>query len=153
MRRGLLKNYADTVCDILAGWRLHVSGTDMALLMEAGQGRLVLNLLDASAKLDDTPVPFLFAEELRDWLQERAEKDGLGWVNISRAELEARFDFRERTASEKRRWWGSRPTPRLMRELKLDCLASIDTSVGMATSRKTFREVGMKVGDGPWVVH
>ncbi|SOD72515.1 hypothetical protein SAMN05892883_1907 [Jatrophihabitans sp. GAS493] len=153
MRRGLLKNYTDTLCDIFVGWRLHASGDDMPMMMSVGVGNLEMDLLDGSTTLDREPVTFQFGQELSGWLRERADADGLGWSNISRAFMRVRFDFDETSALGRRRWWQIRARVQDSRRVLIfDCEASIESTAGSASSVKKSREVGVRSADGPWIV-
>lgn len=154
MRRGLLKNYTDTLCDIFVGWRLRVSRDDMPMLISAGAGNLEMNLLDGTTTLDGERITFHFSQELSDWLRERSELDGLGWSNISRALMQVRFDFNESTTLGRHRWWQRRSSVRESRRvLSFACESSIESTVGSAASRRITREFGIRSGDGPWIVH
>jgi hypothetical protein len=154
MRRGLLKNYTDTVCDIFVGWRLRVSRDDMPMLLSIGAGNLAINLLDGTTSLDGETITFQFAKELHDWLRGRADTDGLGWANISEAKLQVRFDFKESTTPNRRRCWQTRASVQESRRvLTFDCEASIESTAGSASSRRSTREYGLRRGSGPWMVH
>jgi hypothetical protein len=154
MRRGLLKNYTDTLCDIIVGWRLRVSRDDMPMLVSVGTGNLEMNLLDGATTLNGEPITYHFSHELSHWLRERAEADGLGWDNLSRASMVVRFDFNETTTLGRRSWWQQRArVQNLRRVLTFDCEASIESESGSASSRKSTREFGIRTPNGPWVVH
>lgn len=144
MRRGLVKDYANQICQIFVGWRLLVSPGDLPLLLDAGEGRLELDLLSGSARIDGASVRFAFGDELREWLRHRAEWDGLAWSSIQHADLVVDFACTERP--------GRRQGVRI-RELAFECESTIETSVGSASGRRSSRELGVKDGDSPWAVH
>jgi hypothetical protein len=142
MRRGLVQDYANQVCQIFVGWRLLVSPGDLARLVDAGKGRLELDLKTGAARIDGSPVEFAFGEELRDWLRHRADEDGLGWTEIRRADLVVDFACARRP--------GRKPGV-VVRELAFDCGSTVETSAGNASTTRSSREVAVREGDGPWV--
>lgn len=144
MRRGLVQDYANQIPQIFVGWRLLVSPGDLPLLLARGQGQLRLNLLTGTAQIDGSYVSFAFADELQEWLKERAELDGLGWTAIERADLTVDFACEERPG---------RKMGVLVRQLDFKCTMTLDAAGGHALSTRVSQEVGVKEGDGPWVVH
>jgi hypothetical protein len=109
-----------------------------------GTGRLQLDLLEATASINGQPVEFGMAEELRLWLRGRSDQDGLGWQSLSRAALRVDFDCREVPG---------RKAGVLIRELHFKCTAELEAAAQEAVATLESREVGIKEGDGPWVVH
>lgn len=143
MQKNILKGYANTVCQMFAGWRLLVSPGDLPLLMDAGRGQFEVDLLGGSTTLDGVPTHLGMADEVSAWLREQAEKDQVPWNLVRAAKLHVAFDFTE-TEQE--------PGMRI-RRLIFVCTCEINTDCETYRGSHRKDEVGTKTGDGPWIVY
>lgn len=143
VRRKILQDYANKVCEMFVGWRLAVSGDDIPRLIEAGSGVLDVNLLDASVLLDGTNVPaYGIVNEVAAWLRDRCEADRVPFHEIQEARVRVAF-----SASEVDRK-GHR-----VRELHFQCRSQLvtDERVYEGVTDKHESWVGSSEG-APWVV-
>ena len=85
MRRGLLKDLANTPTQIACGWRLY---GDLPRLSQLIGSVITVDLLDGSAKVDGRELspPLEIAEETSRWLRDRFERDDVpaGLVTAAR---------------------------------------------------------------------
>jgi hypothetical protein len=93
MRRGLLQDYANTMPDILCGWRLFNVPSDLERLLEARRGLLSIDALTARCLLDGQEVaPFGIAKEIQAWLQDRLKDDAVPAGVVEEATLTLTFE-------------------------------------------------------------
>ena len=137
VRRGLLRDYANTVCQIFTGWRLLAWPEDVPLLLPASEGSVHLDLLDGAATLNGAPTRLSIAQEIHLWLRERADLDGLGWDSITKADLTVDFVCREEPGRRK---------GVTVRELDLACRSIIETTTGSATGSHRNHELSVRQG-------
>jgi hypothetical protein len=143
VRRKILQDYANKVCEMFVGWRLAVSGDDIPRLIAAGSGVLDVNLLDASVLLDGTGVPeYGITNEVAAWLRERCEADRIPLHEIREARVRVEF-----SASEADR------KGHLVRDLRIQCRSQMvtDERVYEGAADKHESWVGSSKG-APWVV-
>lgn len=85
VRRGLLKDLANTPTQIACGWRLY---GDLPQLSELVGSVITVDLLDGSATVEGREVspPLEIAEETSRWLRDRFDRDGVpeGLVTAAR---------------------------------------------------------------------
>jgi hypothetical protein len=96
MRRGLLQDYANQVCQMAVGWRLTI--VDLPLLLERGKGTVTFDLLTCTAALDGAPMSLTIMSEVRAWLDEAKLRDGLPDNLITQFTMRMHFDLTEETA-------------------------------------------------------
>lgn len=143
MRRKILQDYANKVCEMFVGWRLAVSGDDIPRLIALGSGVLDVNLLDVSVVLDGTSVPaYGIVREIAAWLRDRCEADRVPFHAIQEARVRIAF-----SASEVDRK-GHR-----VRDLDFKCRSRLvtDERVYEGAADKHESWVGSSNG-APWVV-
>lgn len=89
MRRGLLKDLANTPTQIACGWRLY---GDLRRLSQMVGLVITVDLMDGSATVEDRELsPSLeIAEETSRWLRDRLERDGVPEGTVSAARLTIR---------------------------------------------------------------
>lgn len=93
MRRGLLQDYANTMPNILCGWRLFNVPTDLERLLEAERGHLSIDALTARCLLDGREiVPLGIAEEIQAWLGRRLSDDAVPAGAVKEATLSLSFE-------------------------------------------------------------
>jgi hypothetical protein len=93
MRRGLLKDLANTPTQIACGWRLY---GDLPRLRKLTDSIVTIDLLTGASSVDGRDlVPTLeIAEETSHWLRDRFDRDGVpdGTVRTARLTLSLRQD-------------------------------------------------------------
>lgn len=144
MRRKVLQDYANKVCEMFVGWRLAVSGDDIPWLIEIGSGDLDVNLLEGDVILNGSkPIELGIAREIAAWLQDRCAADHVPIAQLQEARLHVAF-----TASE-RRTKNGHPT----RDLGFSCASRIVTDERTYEGSLDKREswIGSATG-APWVV-
>ena len=144
MRRKVLQDYANKVCEMFVGWRLAVSGEDIPRLIEIGSGDLDVNLLTADVTVNGSqPIELCIAREISAWLQGRCAADGVPRAELQEAWLRVAF-----TASERRAKSGH-----LTRDLGFTCASRLVTDEreyeGSLNKRESW--IGSAAGT-PWVV-
>jgi hypothetical protein len=96
MRRGLLKDLANTHTQIACGWRLY---GDLPRLRQLSGSVITVNQLDGTATVEDRELspPLEIADETSRWLRDRFVRDGeqAGTVTAARLTLSLRTDERE----------------------------------------------------------
>ncbi len=144
VRRKVVQDYANKVCEIFTGWRLAVHEEDIPRLIELGAGELTLDLLDGTMTFDGTAItPLGIAGEITAWLQERLTADRVQRAGIESARLVVRFSATERTTR--------RST--FIRELKFACRSRITTDEKAYEGAKGTDEIWSKsFPESPWVV-
>jgi hypothetical protein len=120
MKRGLLKEMANTPTAIVCGWRLY--GPDLPRLRALVGEPVVIDLLtgDCSVRGSTLAPPLFIADELARWARERFERDGIPPGTVSRATTTL-------TAQEQ------------VRTLAVDCSTVVETTRGTYSSRDTAR--------------
>jgi hypothetical protein len=144
VKRKVLQDYANTVCDMFVGWRLAVSGDDIPRLIEIGSGDLELNLLDGAVVLNgSTPTELGIAREVVAWLQDRCAADGVPMAQLQEARLHVAFTTSERRAKN------GHP----VRDLDFSCASRIVTDERTYEGSLAKRQVWVGSTTGaPWVV-
>ena len=97
MRRGLLKDLANTPTQIACGWRLY---GDLARLRQLSGIVVMVDLLTGQANIDGrllVPPPEI-AEETSRWLRDRLERDGVPSGTVTAATLALRLEIDKRHA-------------------------------------------------------
>src|SRR6202042_546873 len=86
MRRGLLRDMANTPTQIVCGYRLYA---DLARLTSIAGSAIVIDLLDGKTTVDgvETTVDLAIAREATAWVQERLERDHVAPGSIDSATL------------------------------------------------------------------
>jgi hypothetical protein len=133
MRRGLLQDHANQVCQMFTGWRLTI--VDLPLLVSAGRGTVDIDLLTGECRINGTAVdPLGILCELDAWLS-----DDL----IRRLRVHADFEIEE-----------SRDGTAEQRRLRLDCMSELATAEHAFSGRHVKSEIWTHKGsDGPWMIH
>lgn len=115
MRRGLLKDLANTPTQIVCGYRLY---SDIKRLAEIGPHAIKIDLLTGDCSVDEAPLepPLSIAGEIREWMDERFANDDIppGLVVSAMVTLVSR--------------------PQAVPNLSLDCLTVIATESETFTS-------------------
>jgi hypothetical protein len=101
MRRGLLKDLANTPTQIACGWRLY---DDLPRLRELSGSVVTVDLLNGAATVEGRGLspPLEIAEETSRWLRDRFERDAVptGTVTAARLTLSLALDKRGMLAVE-----------------------------------------------------
>ena len=120
MRRGLLKNLADTPTQIACGWRLY---GDLPRLRELAGSEVTVDLLGGTAVANGAELaPTLYvAAEIFAWLSERVQQDRVPVGTIISAELKLV------------------PRANTRGDLSVDCTTVLTTTRGEFSSRDTTR--------------
>lgn len=145
MRRKVVQDYANKVCQIFVGWRLAVHDRDIPRLIEVGDGHLRIDLLTGATLVDGRPElpPLGIAEELAAWLRDRCDRDRVDIGEVREAVLTVRFVAQERTTR--------RGT--FVRHLQFDCHSRIDTGDRPYESALTTDEAWSRSSaEGAWFV-
>ena len=128
VRRGLLKDLANTPTQIVCGWRLY--GPDLGRLRDLAGDPIAIDLLTgecraAGSRLDP---PLAIADDLVRWLRDRFERDGVPPGVVARAT--------------------STLTPRIeLRALVIEVETVVETTRGTYDSRDTTRWAPGDVAD------
>ncbi|QNN22934.1 hypothetical protein HED60_11875 [Planctomycetales bacterium ZRK34] len=88
MRRKVLKDYANTVCQMFVGWRM---GDDAQTLAQIGDGIVVIDLLAGTASLQNNTIQLWIAGELQAWLRKQLQASRVDISQIKFAVLEVTF--------------------------------------------------------------
>lgn len=95
VRRGLLKDLANTPTQIACGWRLYC---DLPHLRRLSGSVITVDLLTGTTTVEDREIspPLEIAEETSRWLRDRFERDGVpaGTVTAARLTLTPQTDKR-----------------------------------------------------------
>lgn len=87
MRRKILQDFANTLCQMLVGWRM---GDDLEVLAELPDGTLLIDALSGVATHSlNGHVNLYVAGELQAWLQNRLSESRIDPSAIARATVEA----------------------------------------------------------------
>jgi len=101
MRRGLLKDLANTPTQIACGWRLY---GDLPRLRQLSGSIITVDLITGATIVEDRELlpPLEIAEETSRWLRDRLERDDVpaGTVTSARLTLAPRDDERGMLAVE-----------------------------------------------------
>lgn len=86
MRRGLLKDLANTPTAIACGWRLY---DDVERLQSLGGHTVTIDLLNATSALDGQAMvpPLGIVHDVAGWMSERFERDGIPPGTVTAARL------------------------------------------------------------------
>jgi hypothetical protein len=146
VRRKVLQDYANKVCEIFAGWRIAVAPGDLDRLLEAGTGTVNMNLRTGATCLSGQAVePLGISRELAAWLAaaDRAENDRLPLDQLTEANLAVSFRL-----SEDQDGRGT------IRHLDFQCRSELRTDELSYTGRLDKREVWTRPAPGrPWMVY
>jgi hypothetical protein len=95
VRRGLLKDVANTPTQIACGWRLY---GDLPRLRQLSGSVVTVNLLDATATVDGREIspPLEIADETSRWLRDRLDRDGVPNGTVTAARLTLTLDTDKR---------------------------------------------------------
>jgi hypothetical protein len=100
MRRKVLKNIADTLCQMVVGWRM---GDDYERLASMPDGTLVFNLLDGTvAHSSQGPVDLWISGELSAWLTHRLRVERIDASKLFKGVLEVAYKT-DRIRTDKKR--------------------------------------------------
>lgn len=120
MRRKVLQDIANTLCQMVVGWRM---GDDYERIAALPDGRLSFDLLTGRVTHSAGESPDLWvAEELRAWLLSRLEVEGIAVANVQSALLDV--DFR---------------TDRIKTDRKKIVSFDFECCSQLATSEKTYQ--------------
>ena len=87
MRRKVLQDVANTLCQMLVGWRM---GEDLEQLAELPDGVIFINALKGEAKHSSAgPLKLWVAEEISAWLPSRLESLSIPIAEILEATIQA----------------------------------------------------------------
>ena len=119
MRRGLLKDLANTPTQIACGWRLY---GDLPRLTALSGSEVVVDLLLGKAMVDggDLSSSLIVAEKAATWFDERLQRDGVPTGTVEAASLILK-PLREG------------------RGLRVDCMTVVRTASRTYESRETTR--------------
>jgi hypothetical protein len=119
MRRGLLKDLANTPTQIACGWRLY---GDLPRLTALSGSEVVVDLLQGTAMVDggDLSSSLIVAEKASSWFDERLQRDGVPTGTVEAASLILK-PFREG------------------RGLRVDCMTVVRTGSRTYESRDSAR--------------
>lgn len=140
MRRGLLQDYANQVCQMAVGWRLAIS--DLALLAERGEGLVAFDLLARTTDIGGLPVPLTIMDEVMAWVGEAEGRDNLpaGLIQSFTMELAFRVAEEQNGRAE-------------IRHVDLDCTSLLVTADAECAGRSSKREVWTRTKpDTAWFV-
>ncbi len=85
MGRKRCNHYADVVCRMFMGWRMH---EDLEILALLPDGNLTLNLLEGTANHESVgSLELHIAKEIQTWLAQESQKDGIRITDIVSATL------------------------------------------------------------------
>jgi hypothetical protein len=97
MRRGLMKDLANTPSAMACGWQLY---GDLERLADLADSEVLVDLLTGDCAVDGVPLvpPLVIAEIVKDWAQERHERDDIpdGFVHSLILTIRPRIDRRRR---------------------------------------------------------
>lgn len=100
MRRKVLQDVANTLCDMLVGWRM---GADLEALSELPDGALSFDVLSGSVTHDQRgELDLYIARELSAWLKHRLESLSIPLGALTSATLRAEFKT-DRIKTDKKR--------------------------------------------------
>jgi hypothetical protein len=140
MRRGLLQDYANQVCQMAVGWRLSI--VDLPLLLERGKGTVTFDLVTCTAALDDAPVSLTIIGEVSAWLDEAKLRDGLPDDLITQFTMRMHFDITEETAGRLEH-----------RSVELECNSALFTADAQYRGSSRKRELWSRTKpETVWVV-
>ncbi len=89
MRRKVLQDIANTLCQMMVGWRM---GDDFELIAELPDGKLVLDLIEQTTTHDSGTSPSLWITgELAAWFQDRLKVLNIPAEKIISVTVEASF--------------------------------------------------------------
>jgi len=87
MRRKVLQGYANTLCQMLVGWRM---GDDLEAMADLPDGELSVNVLGGNATHSQAgPVDLWMAKELQVWFLERLKASSIPPEEIKSATVKA----------------------------------------------------------------
>jgi hypothetical protein len=91
VRRGLLKDLANTPTQIACGWRLY---GDLPRLRQLAGSVISIDLLSGAATVEGRELspPLEIADETSRWLQDRLQRDGVPAGTVTAARLTLRLD-------------------------------------------------------------
>eukprot|EP00456_Euglypha_rotunda_P079837 TRINITY_DN76978_c0_g1_i1.p1 TRINITY_DN76978_c0_g1~~TRINITY_DN76978_c0_g1_i1.p1 ORF type:complete len:140 (-),score=16.83 TRINITY_DN76978_c0_g1_i1:199-618(-) len=85
MRRKIVQDFANTLCQMLVGWRM---GEDLEVLAALPDGTLSINVLEGAASHDKIgAIQLHVAGELQSWLSDRLNASRIPAQIISSAEI------------------------------------------------------------------
>ena len=91
MRRKVLQDHANTLCQMFVGWRMVAN--DIPTLVRLGHGPLAIDVLAGTAECGGQPVKQLYiAEELRAWFEVQLVQHGIPRDTVTSATLNVDFD-------------------------------------------------------------
>jgi hypothetical protein len=100
VRRKILQDFANTLCQMLVGWRM---AEDLEVLADLPDGTLVIDVVSGSAVHSvNGPLALYIAGELQAWLQHRLSESGIDRSGIERAVVMAAIRT-ERIATNRKR--------------------------------------------------
>jgi hypothetical protein len=141
MRRGLLQDFANTACQMFVGWRIW---NDLPRLLAVGEGVVEIDLLTAETLLAGRPVePLSIGHEIRSWLRERIEAEGVPAGLVTSARLTVAFAVADRPG---------RSPGHVQRRLLFRCESAVVAAGRTYASVLVDEQLGVKEGGGPWVV-
>lgn len=140
MRRGLMQDYANQIAQMFVGWQITIS--DMPRLVAKGRGRIEVDLLGQTTKLDGEPTsPFSVSDAVRHWYESAIVRDDLGETFVQQIYVICDFDIAE-----------SRQGTDTERHVTLDCNVAIEAENGSWNGSSRKSEVWRRTGDLPWMV-
>ena len=101
MRRKVLQDFANTLCQMLVGWRM--AEEDLEVLAALPDGTLLIDVLSGAARHSSAAaVELCVARELQAWLTNRLSESGIEASDIRHATLTAVIRT-DRIATERKR--------------------------------------------------
>lgn len=144
MRRKVIQDYANKVCEMFVGWRLAVSKDDIPRLIDLGSGTIDADLLVVSMRLNGVDSPPLgIVHEIAEWLRDRCLADGVPYADLLEAQMSVSFRASERKTRRSAR----------ERSLEFECVSRIATSDRTYEGSLSKGERWTTSGSGaPWIV-
>jgi len=100
MRRKVLQDLANTLCQMLVGWRM---GEDFERMAELPDGTLSFDLLQKTVRHDsDGELALWIMGELAAWLQARLAAEAIDPSRLLSAQMEVRFKIEPRPTKKDR---------------------------------------------------
>jgi hypothetical protein len=87
MRRKILQSFANNICHMLVGWRMH---DDLEIIGNLPNGELSVNVIEGAAKHDQAgSLDLYIAKELQAWFLQELTTSGIPAEKIVSAEVKA----------------------------------------------------------------
>jgi hypothetical protein len=139
MRRGLLQDYANQIAQMFVGYQIGL--VDMPLLVQAGKGRIQVDLFEGRSTLNGAPLPaFSISEAVRHWYSNAVARDQLSETFVRSITIDCDFE-----ASE------SQSDRASLRIVALNCTVTVNAEDGSWVGTSSKQEESRRWEDGPWI--